>query len=332
MKKWLLIFMMMVSPAFAGTLENVKQRGEMSCGISTGLPGFAMPDKNGYWNGLDVDLCRALVAAIFNDPNKVKLIPLHSKDKLLALQSGEIDVLINTTTWTMARETTMGLEFPVINYYDGQGFMVRKSSKINSTKELNGASICVRQGTTTELNLGDYFRSNKMQLKVVTFGSSDEALSAYDANRCDAITTDASGLYGDRLRLKAPDDHAVLPEVISKEPLAPGVRKGDEKWLDIVKWTHYAMLTAEELGVTKANVDQMIKSDNPEIKRLLGVDGKFGESLGLTNDWVVRIVKSVGNYGEAFENSVGMKSPLKLTRGYNALWSSGGLQYAPPIR
>ena len=315
-----------------GTLNTVKQRGVLQCGSNTGLAGFGLPDAQGNWTGLDVEYCRAIAAAIFNDPTKVKFIPLTAKDRFTALQSGEIDILSRNTTWTSSRDTQLGLNFAAVNYYDGQGFVVRKALKVNSALELNDAAICVQQGTTTELNLADYFRANKMKLKTVTFASSDEAVKAYDAGRCDAFTTDASGLYSERLRLVNPNDHIVLPEIISKEPLGPAVRHGDDQWFDIAKWVHYAMVNAEELGVTKANVDDMKKSDNPDIKRLLGTEGKHGEALGLTNDWAYRIIKQVGNYGESFERKVGQGSPLKIARGLNGLWTKGGLQYAPPIR
>ncbi len=320
------------SVASAQTLNTIKQRGSLNCGANGTLAGFGLPDSQGRWTGLDVDFCKALAAAIFNDPNKVKFVPLTAKDRFTALQSGEVDVLARNTTWTSSRDTSLGLNFTAVNYYDGQGFMVRKSLKVNSALELNDAAICVQQGTTTELNLADYFRANKMKLKTVTFATADEALKAYDASRCDAYTTDASGLAGERLRLANTNDHIILPEIISKEPLGPVVRHGDDQWFDIVKWTHYAMVTAEEFGVTRSNVDDQAKSDNPEIKRLLGTEGKHGEALGLPNDWAARIVKHVGNYGEAFERNVGQGSALKIGRGINALWNKGGLQYAPPIR
>jgi general L-amino acid transport system substrate-binding protein len=320
------------SAVSAQTLNAVKQRGVLNCGTNTGLAGFALPDAQGNWTGLDVEFCRALSAAIFNDANKIKFVPLSAKDRFTALQSGEIDVLSRNTTWTSSRDTSLGLNFGPVNYYDGQGFLVRKSLKVNSALELNGAAICVQQGTTTELNLADYFRANKMTLKTVTFASSDETIKAYDAGRCDGFTTDASGLYAERLRLSQANDHIVLPEIISKEPLGPAVRQGDDQWFDIVKWTHYAMVNAEELGVSKANVDEMMKSSNPDIKRLLGTEGKHGEALGLTNDWAYRIIKLVGNYGESFEKNVGQGSALKISRGLNALWTKGGLQYAPPVR
>ena len=320
------------SVASAQTLNSVKSRGMVQCGSNGTLAGFGLPDAQGRWTGLDVEFCRALAAAIFNDPSKVKFVPLTAKDRFTALQSGEIDVLARNTTWTSSRDTTLGLNFTAVNYFDGQAFMVRKALKVNSALELNDAAVCVQQGTTTELNLADYFRAKKMKLKTVTFATADEALKAYDSGRCDAYTTDASGLFGERLRLANINDHIVLPEIISKEPLGPVVRHGDDQWFDIVKWTHYAMVTAEELGITKANVEDHMKSDNPDVKRLLGTEGKHGEALGLTNDWAYRIVKRVGNYGEAFERNVGQGSPLKITRGLNALWNKGGLQYAPPIR
>jgi general L-amino acid transport system substrate-binding protein len=314
------------------TLASVKQKGTLTCGSNTGLAGFGVPDAQGNWTGFDVDFCRAISAAIFDDPTKVRFIPLAAKDRFTALQSGEVDVLVRNTTWTMSRDTQLGLDFVGVNYYDGQGFMVRKKLGVSSAKELNGASVCTQQGTTTELNLADYFRANNMKYEVVAFATSDETFKAYDSGRCDAFTTDASGLYAERLRASAPDDHIVLPEIISKEPLGPSVRHGDNQWGDIVRWTHYAMLNAEELGVTKANVDQMKNSPNPEIKRLLGTEGKFGEAIGLTNDFAYRVIKHVGNYGEVFEKNIGEGSRLKIKRGQNALWTKGGLQYGVPIR
>ena len=314
------------------TLDSIKQKGFLQCGSNPGLAGFGLPDAQGNWTGLDVDLCRSIAVAIFNDPTKVKFVPLSAKDRFTALQSGEVDVLIRNGTWTMSREASLGLLFAGVNYYDGQGFMVRKSLKVASALELGGASVCVQQGTTTELNLADYFRANKLELKPVVFATSDDTFKAYDAGRCDAFTTDASGLYSERLRASKPDDHIVLPEIISKEPLGPAVRKGDDQWFDLVRWVHFAQVTAEELGVTKANVEQMRKSENPDVKRLLGTEGKFGESLGLSNDWAYNVVRTMGNYGETFEKNVGAGSPLKISRGLNALWTKGGLQYAPPIR
>jgi len=324
--------MTLATAASASTLDDVKKRGMLNCGANGQLPGFGMPDSQGNWTGLDVDLCRAVAAAVFNDPTKVKFVALTAKDRFTTLQSGDVDVLARNTTWTSSRDSQLGLNATAVTYYDGQGFMVRKDLKVNSALELNDATICVQQGTTTELNLADYFRANKMRLKTVTFLQLEEATSAYESGRCNAFTTDASQLYSVRLKLAKPDDHVVLPEIISKEPLAPFVRHGDDQWFDVVKWVHFAMVNAEELNVTKANVDDQMKSDNPEIKRLLGTEGNYGEQLGLTKDWVRRIVKNVGNYGEVFDRNVGQGSPLKITRGLNSLWTKGGLQYAPPIR
>ena len=314
------------------TLNRVKQKGFLVCGSNPALPGFGMPDAQGNWTGFDIDYCRAFAAAIFNDPTKVRFIPLAGKDRFTALQAGEVDVLVRNSTWTMSRDTQLGLDFPAVNYYDGQGFMVRKKLGVSSAKELNGATICTQQGTTTELNLADFFRSNTIKYEVVAFATADETFKAYTSGRCDAFTTDGSALFAERLRASNPDEHVVLPEIISKEPFGLVVRHGDNQWGDLVRWVHFAMLNAEELGVTKANVDQMTKSDNPEIKRLLGTEGKFGEATGLTADWGVRIVKHMGNYGEIFERNIGEGSPLKIKRGLNALWNKGGLQYGIPIR
>jgi general L-amino acid transport system substrate-binding protein len=318
--------------ASAQTLKAVKDRGMLNCGANGTLAGFGLPDAQGKWTGLDVDFCRAIAAAVLNDAEKVKYVPLSAKDRFTALQSGEVDVLARNTTWTSSRDTSLGLNFTGVNYYDGQGFMVRKTLKVNSALELNGASVCVQQGTTTELNLADYFSANKMQLKSVTFASANEAVKAYDAGRCDAYTTDASALYAERLRVSDPNDHVILPEIISKEPLGPAVRHGDDQWFDIVKWTLFAMMNAEELNISTKNLDEAVKSTNPEIKRFVGTEGNFGEQLGLSKDWAVRIVKQVGNYGESFERNVGLGSPLKIERGLNKLWTKGGIQYAPPIR
>ena len=318
--------------AWAQTLNAIKDRGQLICGANGTLAGFGLPDPQGNWTGFDVDFCRAIAAAIFNDPTKIKFVPLTAKDRFTALQSGEVDVLSRNTTWTLSRDTSLGLDFAAITYYDGQGFLVRKSLKVTSALELNDAAVCVQQGTTTELNLADYFRANHMGLKTVTFATGDEAVKAYESGRCDSYTTDSSALYGERLKLGEPAEHIVLPEIISKEPLSPAVRHGDDQWTDIVRWTHFAMIDAEELGVTKANVDEKMKSADPETRRMLGVEGQYGEALGLTNDWVYRIVKLVGNYGEVFERNVGQGSPLKIVRGLNALWTKGGLQYGPPFR
>ena len=318
--------------AQADTLDDVKAKGFLQCGANTGLLGFGSPDDKGEWKGFDVDFCRAIAVAVFNDPTKVKFTPLTAKERFTALQSGEVDVLVRNTTWTLSRDSQMGLIFAGVNYYDGQGFMVRKSLGISSALELSGASVCVQTGTTTELNLADYFRANGMQFNPVVFEKSDEVVQAYDAGRCDAFTTDASGLYAERLKLTNPADHMVLPEIISKEPLGPVVRQGDDKWLNVVKWTHFVMLNAEEAGVTSANVEEMKTSENPDIKRMLGTEGTFGEPMGLTNDWAANVIAKVGNYGEVFDRNVGPDTPLGISRGLNALWTKGGLQYGPPVR
>jgi len=320
------------SVATGQTLKTVQARGLVNCGSNTGIAGFGIADKQGNWTGFDVEFCRALAAAIFNDPGKVKFVPTTGQNRFTALQSGDVDVLNRNTTWTLARDTSLGLNFTGTTYYDGQGFIVRKSLKFASALELNDAAVCVSQGSTTELNLADYFRANKMKIKTATFATVDEALKAYEGGRCDAFTTDQSGLYATRLQFASPDDHIELPEIISKEPLGPSVRHGDDQWFDIVKWVHFAMLNAEEAGITQQNVDAMLKSDNPDVKRLLGTEGNYGEQLGLTKDWAYRIIKHVGNYGEVFERNIGEGTPLAMKRGLNALWTKGGLQYAPPVR
>ena len=314
------------------TLQKIRERGYIMCGASQGVPGFSQPDDKGVWRGFDTDFCRALAAAIFDDPDKARYLPLASKDRLISLQGGNIDVLARTTTWSIGRETSQGLAFTAINYYDGQGFLVRKSAGLKSVRELDGATICVSQGTTNELNLADYFRTHNLTYKVITFGSLDEVAKAYENGRCDAYTTDMSQLATNRFLMQNPDDHVILPEIISKEPLGPWVRKGDQQWFDIVRWSLFAMLAAEELGITRANVQEQLASTNPEVRRLLGVDGSFGETMGLTRDWVVRIVRHVGNYGESFERNLGSGSRIGLPRGPNQLWNRGGLQYSPPFR
>ncbi|TCR61145.1 general L-amino acid transport system substrate-binding protein [Bosea sp. BK604] len=324
-------------PAFAqagqSTLDKIKARGQIICGTSEGVPGFSLQDAKGVWRGFDTDVCRALAAAIFNDQDKAMYLSLSSKNRLVALQSGEIDVLARTTTWSLSRDIGQGISFTAVNYYDGQGFIVRKKLGVTKVKELDGASVCVAQGTTTELNLADYGRTNKIKFETVAFATLEETVAAYEAGRCDAYTTDLSSLAGTRGKLQKPDEHLLLQEVISKEPLGPWVRKNDQAWFDLVRWVVFALIDAEELGVTQANVDEMVKtSQNPEVRRLLGVESKFGESLGLTNDWAVRIIKAVGNYGESFERHFGEKSSNYLPRGVNRLWTQGGLQYAPPVR
>ena len=318
--------------ASATTLEDVKGKGHIQCGVSQGLPGFSNPDDKGEWTGLDVDYCRAVAAAIFGDANAVKFTPLSAKERFTALQSGEVDILSRNTTWTMGRDTALGLNFAGVDYYDGQGFMVRKSLGVSSALELSGASVCTNTGTTTELNVADYFRSNNMDYEIVAFEKADEVVQAYDAGRCDVYTTDASGLYAQRLKLTDPNEHMVLPEIISKEPLGPVVRQGDDEWFNIAKWVLFALINAEELGVTQANVEEMKGSDNPAVKRMLGTEGAFGEGIGLENDWAAKAIAAVGNYGEVFDRNVGPNTPLGIARGLNALWTKGGLMYAPPIR
>ena len=337
MTRAIVLFAALVAPGFcieaasAPTLKTVKDRGALICGVSQGLPGFSNPDDKGTWTGVEVDLCRAIAAAIFNDPSKVKFTPLSAKDRFEPLKTGDIDLLSRNTTWTLSRDVAYG-NFAGVTYYDGQGFMVRKSLKVNSALELNGASVCTQTGTTNELNLADYFRANNMTYEVIAFGTADETIKAYEAGRCDVFTTDVSQLYAEKLKLTNANEHVILPEIISKEPLGPLVRHGDDQWFDVVKWTLYTMLNAEELGVSSRNVDDALKSNQPEIRRLLGVEGNFGEQLGLTKDWAVRIVKQVGNYGEVFDRNVGAGSKLGISRGINRLWTKGGIQYAPPVR
>lgn len=314
------------------TLGQIKDRGQLNCGVSTGVPGFSQPDDAGVWRGFDVDICRALAAAIFDDPMKVQFVPLSSKDRLIALQSGAIDVLSRTTTWSLGREIGQGLAFTTINYYDGQGFLVRKSAGLASAKDLDGATVCAGQGSTNELNLADYFSANNLTYNIVALASVEEVIAAYESGRCDAYTHDMSQLAANRLLMRNPAEHEILPEIISKEPLGPWVRKGDAQWFDIVRWSVFALVAAEELGVTQASVDEARASDNAEVRRLLGAEGNFGESMGLTSDWAARIIRHVGNYGESFERNLGKGSRIGLPRAANALWSGGGLQYSPPFR
>ena len=314
------------------TLNAIKERGFIKCGVSDGLPGFSFADEKGNYSGIDVDVCRAVAAAVFGDSTKVKFTPLTAKERFTALQSGEIDVLSRNTTWTSSRDSAQGMHFTGVTYYDGQGFLVNKKLGVKSAKELNGATVCVQAGTTTELNLSDYFRANKMKFTPITYDKSDESAKSLEAGRCDVLTSDQSQLYAQRIKLAKPDEYVVLPEVISKEPLGPMVRHGDDDWFDIVKWTLFVMVNAEELGVNSKNVEEMKKSTNPDVKRLLGVEGDKGKDFGLANDWMAVVIKQVGNYGEIFERNVGLGSPLKIQRGLNALWNQGGLQYAPPVR
>lgn len=316
----------------ADTLQDVTKKGVLNCGVSTGIPGFSAADSKGVWKGLDVDFCRSVATAVLGDASKVKYVPLTAKERFTALQSGEIDVLSRATTWTATRDTSLGLNFAGVNYYDGQGFLVSKKLGVTSAKELDGATFCIQAGTTTELNLTDWFKSNKMEYKAVTYDTSGQTIDGFKKGRCDAVTSDASQLYGLKLKMDNPDTVMVLPEIISKEPLGPVVRQGDDKWFNIVRWSLFAVLQAEELGVTSANVDEMLKSENPAIKRLLGTSGKMGENMGLKNDWAYQIIKQVGNYGESFTTNVGKDSPVKIDRGLNKLWTQGGLMYPMPIR
>ena len=326
------LFMVLATqPATAqSTLDTVRSRGYLQCGVNTGLAGFSQPDSKGAWRGIDVDLCRAVAAAVFGDANKVRYTPLTAQQRFTAVQSGEVDVLSRNTTWTITRDTGLGLNFVGINYYDGQGFIAPKKLKVKSAKELNGATICVQPGTTTELNLADYFRANGMKFRPVVIEKLEEVLNAYFAGRCDVYTTDVSGLVAIRAsRAPNPAEHVILPEVISKEPLGPAVRHGDDRWFDVVKWTLYAMIEAEELGLSSKSIDQHLGSTNPAIQRFMGASGDVGQALGLDNRWAYNIVKQVGNYGESFDRNL---APLGFERGLNRLWTQGGLMYAPPIR
>jgi len=321
------------SVAQAGTLEDVRAKGFVQCGVSQGLPGFSNPDDSGNWTGIDVDLCRAVAAAVFGDADAVKYTPLSAKQRFTALSSGEIDILSRNTTWTMTRDTQLGLNFAGVNYYDGQGMMVPKSLGVKSALELDGANICTNTGTTTELNITDYFRANGMSFNLVAFEKADEVVAAYDAGRCDVYTTDRSGLAAQRTKLTNPDDHMVLSEIISKEPLGPVVRQGDDQWFNVVRWTLNAMINAEEMGISSANVNKLTYSDvTPAEARFIGKEGKFGAELGLADDWAYQIIRQVGNYAESYDRNVGPDTPLKLDRGVNALWSKGGILYAAPIR
>ena len=333
------VFGLAATAAHSATLADVKAKGTINCGVSEGLIGFSNPDANNVWTGLDVDFCKAVAAAVLGDATKVKYVPLSSKERFTALQSGTVDLLSRNSTWTMSRDTSLGLQFVGVMYYDGQGFLVPKKMNLKSAMELNGASVCTQTGTTTELNIADFFKANKMEYKVVAFEKNEEVLKAYQEGRCDVFTTDQSGLYAERLKFSTPDDHMVLPEIISKEPLGPVVRQGDDQWFSVVKWTLYGLLNAEELGVTSKNVDEMKSSKNAEIQRLLSIksknddgteaDNDFGKGIGLGPDWAYNAIKQVGNYSEIFDRNL---AQLKISRGKNALWKDGGLQYAPPIR
>ena len=320
--------------ASAATLEDVKARGTLNCGVNTGVPGFAAPDANGEWQGFDVAICRAVAAAVLGDPNAVNFVPTTGKTRFTALASGELDMLARNTTWTYSRDTDLKFDFIGINYYDGQGFMVPKALGVTSAKDLDGATVCIQTGTTTELNLADFFRSNNISYDPVPIETDDEAQQQYLAGACDAYTTDASGLASVRAGFETPADHVILPEIISKEPLGPLVRHGDNDWADIVRWTLNALITAEELGITSANVNDMAATagDNPEVNRLLGTEGELGAMMGLENDWAVKAIAAVGNYGEIFEKNIGESTPIGLARGLNAQYTDGGLLYSPPFR
>jgi len=318
----------------AATLDDVKARGKLNCGVTTGLVGFAAPDANGVWEGFDVAVCRAVAAATLGDPQAVEFVPTTGKTRFTALASGEVDMLARNTTWTFSRDTDLKFDFVGVNYYDGQGFMVPKALGVSSAKELDGATVCIQTGTTTELNLADFFRKNNMSYEPVPIETNAEAQQQYLAGACDVYTTDASGLAATRAAFETPGDHILLPEIISKEPLGPLVRHGDNDWGDIVRWTLNALISAEELGVTSANVNELAATagDNPEINRLLGTEGNLGEMIGLNPDWAVRAIAAVGNYGEVFEKNIGEKTPIALSRGLNAQWTEGGLLYSPPFR
>ena len=321
------------APAYAGqTFDTVKSRGTLICGVNTAAPGFSNADSKGNWTGLDVDVCRAVAAAVLGDAKKVKFVPLASEQRFTALQSGQIDILARNTTWSMTRDASQGAVFVAINYIDGQGFMVPKKYKIQSAKQLNGATICVQTGTSSEKNLADYARANKIKYKPVVFSTTEATQGAFISGRCQAYTTDRSDLAGARLRAKNPDDFMILPDTISKEPLAMAIRRGDDDWLQVVRWSFYTMLEAEELGITKANADSMKSSQDPNVRRLLGLEEDLGKMIKLDKNWSYRIIKQVGNYGESFEANLGPKTPLGLTRGINNLWTKGGLLIAPPIR
>ncbi|PWS36787.1 amino acid ABC transporter substrate-binding protein [Falsiroseomonas bella] len=314
------------------TLASTRAKGVVDCGAHPGAPGFGVTDSRGVYQGLEADTCRAVAAAIFGDPSKVRFTVVTSAARLPALQAGQIDLLPRTTTWTQSRDTTNGLNFTAVTFYDGQGFLVRRSAGVTRANQLDGASICVTSGTTNELNLADWARSNRLQIRPVVFEQNDETRIAYESGRCDAFSTDASQLAGIRSALPRPEEHVVLPDIISKEPLSPAVRHGDDQWFDIVRWTIFALIEAEELGVTQANVDEMLNSQRPEIRRLLGVSGDHGPFMGLDRRWAYNAIKAVGNYGEIFERHLGRNTPIGLSRGLNDLWTRGGLMYAPPVR
>ena len=318
--------------AQASTLEDVRDAGQLRCGVSNGLPGFSQPDSDGTWTGLDVDTCRAVAAAVLGDADAVEFIPLTAAERFTALQSGEIDVLSRNTTWTTTRDASLGLNFTGTNYYDGQGFLVKEALGVDSAYDLDGAAVCTQAGTTTELNLADFFRANDMEYEAVVFDTSEASAQGFDNNRCDILTSDTSQLAALRTQLSDPDSAVILPEVISKEPLGPVVRQGDDEWFNVVKWVLFGQINAEEYGVDSTNVDEMTDSNNPNVQRILGADGNMGEILGLDDDFMVEVISEVGNYGEMFDRNVGPDTPIGLSRGVNALWTDGGILYAPPFR
>ena len=331
--KALLLIAVATTPALAqqrSTLDTVRSKGFVQCGVNTSVAGFSAPDSKGVYRGIDVDVCRAVAAAVFGDSTKVRYTPLTAQQRFTALQSGEVDLLARNTTWTITRDTSLGLNFVGVNYYDGQGFMVHRKLNVKSAKQLNGATVCVQPGTTTELNLADYFRANKMTFKPVVIEKLEEVVAAYFAGRCDVYTTDHSGLISTRATTAPkPEEHVILPEIISKEPLGPAVRQGDDRWFDIVKWSLFAMIEGEEMGLTSKNIDQQASSTNPSIQRFVGASGDIGKMLGVDNKWAYNIIKQVGNYGESFDANL---KPLGFERGLNRQWNQGGLMYAPPIR
>lgn len=326
------LFLVSAGPAQSSLLDTVQENGRLTCGVTTGLPGFSQPDSDGNWTGLDVDTCRAMAAAILGDADAVQFIPLTAAERFTALQSGEIDVLTRNTTWTLVRDASLGINFTGTNYYDGQGFMVSTDLGVSSALELDGATVCIQSGTTTELNLTDYFRANGMSYDALVFDTSEQTVQGFNANRCDVLTSDQSQLAALRTQLDDPSSAVVLPEIISKEPLGPAVRQGDDRFFNVVKWSLFLQLNAEELGVSQANVDEMLESDDPAIQRLLGVSGNMGELLGLPADFGYQIISQVGNYADMFERNVGVDTPLGLQRGLNAQWTDGGIMYAPPVR
>ncbi|MFG6667754.1 amino acid ABC transporter substrate-binding protein [Halomonas sp. HNIBRBA4712] len=321
-----------VASVQADVLEDTRSRGAVQCGVSDGLPGFSAPNDSGEWQGLDVDICRAVAAAVLGDADAVNYISLNAVERFTALQSGEVDVLSRNTTWTTTRDTTLGLNFTGVTFYDGIGFMVNRDLGLSGADELDGAAICIQSGTTTELNVADYFRANDMAFDPIVFDTSEQTVGGFQSGRCDVLTSDTSQLAALRIQLDDPDGAVILPEIISKEPLGPVVRQGDDTWFNIVKWSLFAMLNAEEYGISSENVDEMMDSENPDVARILGQDGNYGEGMGLEADWAYNIISQVGNYAESFDRNVGMDSPLQIERGVNALWNQGGFHYAPPIR